>query len=141
MSVSASPSRARVPIQGRDAAVTEYLGYEHVLLAMPAGEERRARAFYVDVLGFTEVVRPEALGGRGGGWFRAGPVMLHLGVEPNFRPASMAHPAFLVSSLAPLIARCEAAGHEIEPAVVLPGFNRVHVYDPFGNRLEVMERR
>jgi catechol 2,3-dioxygenase-like lactoylglutathione lyase family enzyme len=140
MSATAAPSRVRANTNDTDGAVTEYLGYEHALLAMPAGEERRAREFYVDVLGFTEVVRPEALGGRGGGWFRAGPVMLHLGVEPDFRPASMAHPAFLVSHLAPLIARCEAAGYEIEPAVVLPGFNRVHVYDPFGNRLEVMER-
>jgi len=25
--------------------------------------------------------------------------------------------------------------------VPLPGFERVHVYDPFGNRLELMERR
>jgi catechol 2,3-dioxygenase-like lactoylglutathione lyase family enzyme len=140
MSVTASPSRASAPPPDTDGSVAIYVGYEHVLLAMPAGEERRARQFYVDVLGFTEIIRPEALGGRGGGWFRAGPVMLHLGVEPDFHPARMAHPAFLVSNLAPLIARCEAAGHEIEPAVVLPGFNRVHVYDPFGNRLELMER-
>jgi len=118
-----------------------YLGYEHVNLTMPADGERRARAFYVDVLGFTEIVRPEALGGRGGGWFRAGPVMLHLSDEPDFRPIRRAHPAFLISTIAPLIARCEAAGHPIEPAVMLPGFNRVHVYDPFGNRLELMEPR
>jgi len=117
----------------------EYLGYEHVLLAMPDGEERRAREFYVDVLGFTEIVRPESLGGRGGGWFSAGPVMLHLGVEKDFRAARMAHPALLVSALAPLVARCEAAGYPIEPAVELPGFDRVHVYDPFGNRLELMQ--
>ena len=96
--------------------------------------------FYVDVLGFTEIVRPEALGGRGGGWFRAGPVTLHLGVEQEFRAARMAHPAFLVSRLAPLVARCEAAGHATVPADELPGFNRVHVHDPFGNRLELMER-
>jgi len=145
MSVAASSSRAssvraQPSTAGTDGAVTTYLGYEHVLLAMPAGEDRRAREFYVDVLGFTEVVRPEALGGRGGGWFRAGPVMLHLGVEPDFRAARMAHPAFLVSDLAPLIARCNAAGYATVPADVLPGFNRVHVYDPFGNRLEIMER-
>jgi len=131
---------ARGGTAGTDGAVTAFLGYEHVLLAMPRGEERRAREFYVDVLGFTEILRPETLGGRGGGWFRAGPVMLHLGVESEFYPARMAHPAFVVSNLAPLIARCEAAGHPIEPAVALPGFTRVHVYDPFGNRLELMER-
>ncbi|MEO8562899.1 MAG: VOC family protein [bacterium] len=122
------------------APPAHYLGFEHVLLAMPDGEERRARAFYVDVLGFTEVVRPESLGGRGGGWFRAGTVMIHLGVERDFHPARMAHPAILVDSLPTFIARCEALGCPIEPAVELPGFDRVHVYDPFGNRLEFMQR-
>ena len=141
MTSTASQHAARVAAPDTDGAVTAFLGYEHVLLAMPDGEERRAREFYVDVLGFTEIVRPETLGGRGGGWFRAGPVMLHLGVEPEFHPARMAHPAFVVSDLALLIARCEAAGHPIEPAVALPGFDRVHVYDPFGNRLELMMRR
>ena len=140
MSLSASHDAQRATTANRNGAITAFLGYDHVLLAMPDGEERRAREFYVDVLGFTEIVRPETLGGRGGGWFRAGPVMLHLGVEPEFRPARMAHPAFVVRDLAPLITRCEAAGHPTEPAVALPGFNRVHVYDPFGNRLELMER-
>jgi catechol 2,3-dioxygenase-like lactoylglutathione lyase family enzyme len=124
----------------RDGAPIAFLAYEHVLLVIPDGEERRAREFYVDLLGFTEIVRPETLGGRGGGWFRAGAVHLHLGVESEFRAARMAHPAWLVEDLAPLIARCEAAGHPIEPAVLLPGFDRVHVYDPFGNRLELMMR-
>jgi catechol 2,3-dioxygenase-like lactoylglutathione lyase family enzyme len=118
---------------------TEFLGYDHVLISMPDGKERHAREFYVDVLGFTEIVRPESLGGRGGGWFRAGAVTLHLGVDPNFHAAQMAHPAMVVSELAPLVARCAAAGYPIEPAVKLPGFDRVHVYDPFGNRLELMQ--
>ncbi|HEV7993707.1 MAG TPA: VOC family protein [Gemmatimonadaceae bacterium] len=122
------------------APPARYLDFEHVLLAMPDGEERRAREFYVDVLGFTEVVRPESLGGRGGGWFRAGPVMLHLGVERDFHAARMAHPAIIVDSLGVFVARCESLGCPIEPAVKLPGFERVHVYDPFGNRLEFMER-
>jgi len=124
-----------------DGAPTMFLGYEHVLLVIPDGEERRAREFYVDVLGFTEIVRPESLGGRGGGWFRAGAVHLHLGAEREFRAARLAHPAWVVADLASLIARCEAAGHPIEPAVPLPGFDRVHVYDPFGNRLELMQAR
>ena len=140
MSISTSPSRARDSAFDTDGAVTAFLAYEHVLLAIPAGEERRARKFYVDVLGFTEVVRPESLGGTGGGWFRAGPVNLHLGSEKEFTPARLAHPALLVSDLAPLIARCEAAGHRTIPAEKLPGFNRVHVHDPFGNRIELMER-
>ena len=140
MSASASPSRTGDTAFDADGAVTAYLAYEHVLISIPAGEERRARNFYVDVMGFTEVVRPESLGGTGGGWFRAGAVNLHLGSEPNHTPARLAHPALLVSNLAPLIARCEAAGHNTIPAEKLPGFNRVHVHDPFGNRIELMER-
>ena len=105
---------------------------------MPYGKERRAREFYVDALGFVEVIRPEVFGGRGGGWFRGGPVMIHLGVDVDFHPARMAHPAIIVAELEPLIQRCEAFGHPIEPALKLPGFDRIHVYDPFGNRLEFM---
>ena len=119
---------------------SDFLAFEHVQLIIPDGEERRAREFYVDVLGFTEIVRPESLGGRGGGWFRNGAVNLHLGSERDFQPTRKGHPAWLVPDLAALVARCEAAGHPIEPAVKLPGFERVHVYDPFGNRLELMER-
>ncbi len=119
---------------------SDFLAVDHVQLIIPDGEERRAREFYVDVLGFTEIVRPESLGGRGGGWFRNGAVNLHLGSERDFRPTRKGHPAWLVPDLAALVARCEAAGHPIEPAVPLPGFERVHVYDPFGNRLELMER-
>ena len=140
MSASTSPSHARESTFDTDGAVTAFLAYEHVLLAIPAGEERRARKFYVDVLGFTEVVRPESLGGTGGGWFRAGAVNLHLGSAKEFTPARLAHPALLVSDLAPLIARCEAAGHRTIPAEKLPGFTRVHVHDPFGNRIELMAR-
>ena len=140
MSVSTSPSRAHLSAVDTDGAATAFLAYEHVLLSIPFGEERRARKFYVDVLGFTEVVRPESLGGTGGGWFRAGPVNLHLGSEKDFTPARLAHPALLVSDLAPLIARCAAAGHKTIPAEKLPGFNRCHVHDPFGNRIELMER-
>ena len=125
----------------RDRAPGDFLGIEHVQITIPHGEERRAREFYVDVLGFTEIVRPESLGGRGGGWFRNGPVNLHLISARDFQPTRPGHPAWLVPDLDTVIARCESAGHAIEQAVPLPGFDRVHVYDPFGNRLELMERK
>jgi hypothetical protein len=43
---------------------------EHVLLAMPAGEEDTARRFYAEALGMTEVPKPEELAKRGGCWLR-----------------------------------------------------------------------
>lgn len=64
----------------------------HVQLAMPRREEAGARAFYAGVLGLVEVDKPPVLAARGGAWFRAGGVELHLGVEDDFRPARNGHP-------------------------------------------------
>ena len=49
-----------------------FAGLHHVQLAMPAGQEARARAFFVDVLGMAEIDKPPVLAARGGAWFRAG---------------------------------------------------------------------
>ena len=116
------------------------VGLDHVQLAMPAGGEAEARRFYGQVLGLEELPKPAALAARGGAWFRAGTVELHLGVEADFRPARKAHPALRVEGLTTLIVRCVNAGHPVERDVPLPGIERVHVADPFGNRLELIER-
>ncbi|GAB3862954.1 hypothetical protein GCM10029963_70400 [Micromonospora andamanensis] len=42
----------------------------HVQLACPRGSEDLSRAFYVDILGLTELTKPPALAARGGCWFR-----------------------------------------------------------------------
>jgi catechol 2,3-dioxygenase-like lactoylglutathione lyase family enzyme len=117
------------------------VGVDHVQLAMPAGGEDAARRFYGDVLGLEEIAKPASLVGRGGAWFRGGSVELHLGVEDDFRPARKAHPALRVRGLSGLIRRCVDAGHPVERAVPVPGVERVYVDDPFGNRIELVERR
>ena len=117
----------------------EIIDLDHVQLAMPAGEEAAARAFYSNVLGLTEEVKPPNLARRGGVWFRGGVLRLHLGVDPNFRPAGKAHPAFLVRGLPELVARCLAAGFPPIADEPLEGYDRVYVLDPFGNRIELLE--
>jgi catechol 2,3-dioxygenase-like lactoylglutathione lyase family enzyme len=114
-------------------------GIDHVQLAMPAGQEEIAREFYARTLGIPEVPKPPELAKRGGAWFEDGAVKLHLGVEADFRPARKAHPALIVHDLAALIARLRGKGHEIVPADGVAGYTRVHVSDPFGNRIELME--
>jgi catechol 2,3-dioxygenase-like lactoylglutathione lyase family enzyme len=117
------------------------LSIDHVQLAMPAGEEEKARAFYINLLGFTEVPKPAELAKRGGAWFESGGVQLHLGVENDFRPARKAHPAFLVDDLDAFIAAAQAAGCETDTSQPpLAGYKRAHVFDPFGNRIELMEK-
>jgi catechol 2,3-dioxygenase-like lactoylglutathione lyase family enzyme len=118
-----------------------FLGFHHVQLAMPAGGEADAVAFYRDVLGFEEVGKPQDLSRRGGCWFRSGRVELHLGVEDPFAPARKAHPAILVDHLEPVQRRLAIAGVETVLDVQLEGFRRFYVTDPFGNRLELIEER
>jgi catechol 2,3-dioxygenase-like lactoylglutathione lyase family enzyme len=116
-------------------------GIDHVQLAMPAGQEEVAREFYARTLGIPEVPKPPELAKRGGAWFEDGDVKIHLGVEADFRPARKAHPALIVHDLAALVATLRSKGHEIVPADGVPGCFRVHVTDPFGNRIELMERQ
>ena len=115
------------------------LGIDHVQMAMPKGSEDRARGFYGEVLGMKEIPKPQALAGRGGCWFAAGAAQVHLGVEEDFRPAKKAHAALVVEGLNEILERCRAAGLPTKPDGKLDGRRRVHVYDPFGNRLELME--
>jgi catechol 2,3-dioxygenase-like lactoylglutathione lyase family enzyme len=117
------------------------LSIDHLQIAMPAGQEEKARTFYVDLLGFTEIPKPPALAERGGAWFESGSIQLHLGVEPDFRPARKAHPAFIVDHLDALLATLRAAGFEVDSSQpALNGRRRAHVFDPFGNRIELMEK-
>ena len=107
---------------------------------MPEGQEDVARAFYINVLGFTEIPKPPALIKRGGAWFQAQSVQLHLGVEKDFRPARKAHPAFIVRDLDAMLEKVQRAGYEWDQSQPpLDGYNRAHIYDPFGNRIELME--
>jgi catechol 2,3-dioxygenase-like lactoylglutathione lyase family enzyme len=115
------------------------LGFDHVQLAMPPGGEAAARAFYGGVLGLTEVPKPEPMRARGGLWFEAGPVAIHLGIEDGMRASAKAHPAVIVDELAPYLARIAAAGHAWREATELAGVQRGHVTDPFGNRIELIE--
>jgi catechol 2,3-dioxygenase-like lactoylglutathione lyase family enzyme len=117
------------------------LSIDHVQIAMPAGEEEKAREFYIDILGFTEIPKPPELAKRGGVWFQSERVQLHLGIEADFRPARKAHPAFQVDELDLLIANVQRAGYETDTSQpALDGYKRAHIFDPFGNRIELMEK-
>lgn len=110
----------------------------HIQIAMPTAREDDVRRFYGDVMGLVEIPKPESLAGRGGVWFQVGAIQLHLGADPDFRPAAKAHPALVVDDLEAMRRRLEAAGHACQPDVPFMGFERFHVHDPFGNRLELL---
>lgn len=113
-----------------------WAGIDHVQLAIPVGAEDVARAFYVDVLGLVEVAKPASMAARGGAWFEAGHVRVHVGVEEPFVPARKAHPALRLHGLAEFI---EETGLDATWNDEIPSVLRCHVSDPFGNRIELIE--
>ena len=115
-------------------------GLDHIQLAMPVGEEASARAFFTGALGMPGLAKPDSLAGRGGCWFACGAQELHVGLEAGFRPAKKAHPAFLVEDLEAMQARLEKAGVQIFFQPPLPCARRIFIEDPFGNRIELIER-
>jgi catechol 2,3-dioxygenase-like lactoylglutathione lyase family enzyme len=115
-------------------------GLDHVQIAAPAGCEAEARQFFGGLLGLAELPKPEPLVGHGGAWFQAGAQQLHVGVEADFAPARKAHPAFAVDDVEGLAARLEAAGVEVRWDDDLPDVGRFYAEDPWGNRLEFVQR-
>jgi catechol 2,3-dioxygenase-like lactoylglutathione lyase family enzyme len=111
------------------------LGLDHVQVSAPAGGEESARRFYSGLVGLPELTKPPVLAARGGVWFAAGEQALHVGIDPAFRPASRAHPAFRLddgAALDALAGRLAEAGREVA------GERRFYTRDPFGNRVEFL---
>ncbi|MBT2392708.1 glyoxalase [Streptomyces sp. ISL-1] len=112
---------------------------DHVQLAAPPGSEETLRVYYTDVLGMTEIPKPPVLAARGGCWFQAGPVQLHLGIEADFRPSKKAHPGLRVTEIEAYAARLEVRGAKVVWDDNLPNHRRFYSEDPVGNRLEFLE--
>ncbi|WP_219835170.1 VOC family protein [Paenibacillus sp. R14(2021)] len=119
----------------------EFIGIDHVQLAAPAGCETKARAFFAELLGWPELVKPESLRQRGGVWFQCGAQQVHIGVQPDFSPAKKAHPAFAVAHIDALREHLLRNGISVmrDDARSDEGVQRFFADDPFGNRLEFIE--
>ena len=115
------------------------VGIDHVQLAIPPGGEPEARRLSGEVLGFGEVPKPAPMAVRGGMWFQAGPVGIPLGIEPGLKAPGRAHPAHVVADLDAFVARLVAAGARWTPSDEIPNTRRGHTWDPFGNRIELVE--
>jgi catechol 2,3-dioxygenase-like lactoylglutathione lyase family enzyme len=111
---------------------------DHVQVAIPKGGEAAARAFYAGVLGLREQPKPANLAARGGAWFERAGVKVHCAIEEPFRPARKAHIAFRVDDVGGFARCAREAGYEVADDEPLPGHERIYVYDPFGNRLELL---
>lgn len=116
------------------------ISLDHVQVAAPPGCETAARRFFGNLLGLTEIEKPEALRSRGGAWFALGDRALHVGVEVDFEPARKAHVALRLEEgeLDRLAERLAAEGFPVTWDEELPGERRFYSEDPWGNRIEFL---
>ena len=113
----------------------------HAQITIPRGAEDEGRRFYCRLLGLPEVEKPEALQSRGGFWLKVGDVQVHVGTEEGgVHRATKAHLAYEVTDLADWRMTLEQQGIDIMDAVPLPGYERFEIRDPFGNRVEFIQR-
>jgi catechol 2,3-dioxygenase-like lactoylglutathione lyase family enzyme len=115
-----------------------FTAVDHFQMAIPSGGEEMARSFYSSVLGMQEITKPPELAKRGGAWFSSGNVQIHIGSDPDFHPAKKAHPALRCRDYNALLARLQANGYELMDDGAIPGVTRCHIFDPFGNRIELI---
>jgi catechol 2,3-dioxygenase-like lactoylglutathione lyase family enzyme len=115
-----------------------FTAIDHVQLAMPRGEEEKARQFYCGILRMTELAKPPELAKRGGCWFTSSDVQIHLGVEEDFHSAKKAHPALRCGNYEELTERLRQTGVETVADDANPGVTRCYIQDCFGNRIELI---
>jgi uncharacterized cupin superfamily protein/catechol 2,3-dioxygenase-like lactoylglutathione lyase family enzyme len=115
-------------------------GVHHVQLTIPKAAEAQARAFYCDLLGLKEIVKPSSLQGRGGFWLQLPGMQIHVGTEDAFdRSKTKAHVGYKVHDLVALRSKLEAQGFEVLEGPKIPGIDRFESRDPFGNRIEFVQ--
>ena len=110
----------------------------HVQVCIPRGKETQAREFYGRLLGLREIEKPEVLRANGGMWFEIADIQLHVGIE-DVIAQSKRHPAFEVENIEAIRRFFEESGVRTKDEPNVPGMRRFSFFDPFGNRIELME--
>jgi hypothetical protein len=111
----------------------------HAQVFYPPGREAEARRFYSDLLGLPEIPRPATLTDRPGLWFEAPPGHVHLSADADLGLHPRRHFALRVDDLNSAVARPRKSSACFEDATPIPGWRRIYVFDPFGNRIELDE--
>lgn len=109
---------------------------DHIQLAFPPGNVDKARKFFVEDLGMVEDERPPQLQKREGAWFRKDTCIIHVGVDPDFKPQKKGHPALIVENIESLYDSLESKGYPLLWEESIEGVKRFFTEDPFGNRIE-----
>lgn len=118
------------------------LGVHHVQITVPPGNLGEVRRFYGEILGLEELEVPASLKKYELVWFRLGlDRELHVRAEQGAdRLGTFAHVAYLVDDARSLRRRLSNASVIVVEQPVIEGYDRFHIRDPFGNRVEFIQR-
>jgi catechol 2,3-dioxygenase-like lactoylglutathione lyase family enzyme len=98
----------------------------------------RSRRFYRDLLGLKEIAKPRTFD-FSVLWFEMGSTTLHLLLKPQADPPSPRHFALRVVDVNAARTYCQQQGIETLETTPIPYCNRFFVFDPDGNRIEVIQ--
>jgi len=118
------------------------VGVNHVQITIPVGSEKEAKYFYCKVLGLKEIAKPDVLKSNGGFWLQAGGIQIHVGIENGVdRNKTKAHIAYEVQNIGVWRSKIKSENIEIYANKPIPGYMRFEFRDPFGNRVEIIEKQ
>ncbi|MEO8821629.1 MAG: VOC family protein [Ginsengibacter sp.] len=112
----------------------------HLQICIPIGKEDEARKFYTDIIGLVEIPKPKDLIANGGLWYQLADIQFHIGTENEINK-SKRHPAFEVEDLLEARGILERNNIKIKEEIQIPGQDRFSFFDPFGNRIELLEKK
>ena len=116
-------------------------GLHHADIIIPRGAEDKARQFYCQILGLKEIEKPSELKRNGGLWLEAGNAQVHLSIQDGYDPSkTKAHLAYEVDNLGETKQLLKDKGFEVVDNISVAGLTRANVRDPFGNRIEILQR-
>lgn len=117
----------------------EFKRLDHIQVCIPTGKEDEARKFYTDILGLQEIPKPEELIPNGDLWYQVADIQLHIGTENEIN-RSKRHPAFEIVDLERARMHLEKNQVTIKEETLIPGQKRFSFFDPFGNRIEFLQK-
>ena len=117
------------------------IGINHVQITIPEGNEGEAKKFYCEFLGLKEIEKPKELRLNGGFWMQIGSIQVHVGIENGIdRKKNKTHIAYEVHGIELWKIKLCKKNIAIEIPRKIQGYNRLEFRDPFGNRVEFIER-
>ena len=113
----------------------------HVQITVPSDRVDEARHFYLEILGFSEIEKPDSLLHRGGFWMVLGEIQIHVGVQDDVdRHIHKTHIAYQVDDISVWRDKLGQQPVEILDSIPIPGYERFEFRDPFGNRVEMIQQ-